>query len=67
MLVAYSLGHSVLLLAAGVAPSTVQALVERVGGATFGRPIRIALALLLIVTGGLIAWTGLGEIGLTVA
>ena len=64
MLVAYGLGHSVLLLAAGVAPSAVQSLVERIGGADMARPIRIALAMLLIATGAGITWGAIGDLGI---
>lgn len=64
MLVAYGLGHSVLLLAAGVAPSAVQSLAERIGGASMAQSIRVALAVILFATGAAITWGGLGDIGL---
>lgn len=64
MLLAYGLGHSVLLLGAGIAPTSIQTVLDHLGLGGAG-VVRVILAGLLVVSGLWIIWIGLngGTIG----
>lgn len=61
MLLAYGIGHSALLLAAGIAPASIQTGMRRLGlerGSTIIRPL---LAGLVMASGFWLAWTAISE------
>ncbi|MCU0921706.1 MAG: hypothetical protein MUF16_15460, partial [Burkholderiaceae bacterium] len=60
LLLAYGIGHSVLLLAAGAMPGTASALVRRFASAQAWLPGRRSFALLLAAAGCWWVWQGSG-------